>query len=146
MLERSRFGAVMTAMIAKSLKANYGQSPKRYGKLLMEQYQHQQHLQMKALKKIEKKKKKKSEENKRQMRMSKAKSSSEKKASTSNKIADDLEKMDGKSRGGGRGRASQIQEQRSRRSRKNRKRRKKVQIRLWMSLIKTCIVSSSSIE
>lgn len=94
MLERARFGAVMNSMIAKSLKANYGQSPKRYGKLLMEQYEHQQYLQMKMLKKIEKEKKRKAEEKKNRMRRLRAEQKSPQKATkTSNKLADDLALM-----------------------------------------------------
>ena len=47
MLEKARFDAVMKNLIARSLKKNYGQSPERFGDLLLAQHEHQLYIQYK---------------------------------------------------------------------------------------------------
>ena len=53
MLEKARFDAVMQNLVARSLKKNYGQSPERFGDLLLEQHEHQLYVQYKTRKRKE---------------------------------------------------------------------------------------------
>ena len=62
MLIKARFDSVMRNLISRSLKKNYGQSPQRFGDLLLEQREHQIYVQVKNKQRKERERQRKMEE------------------------------------------------------------------------------------
>ena len=62
MLIKARFDVVMKNLIGRSLKKNYGQSPERFGDLLLEQREHQIYVQVRNKQKKERERQRKMDE------------------------------------------------------------------------------------